>query len=176
MLHTDSLAAKYGPIRPIVLRHDHATNESGERIREVELVDASGVVRTYALTFLFDERIYPELNSVDREIMAGGMIGETFRKHGYSIDRREMDDFIEPIPEWLRKRFKTAESAAVVKLIAFYISGETTIDPSCYAMILEVNSPDFLSPDGYTPTPPADPSSADFRKKLAAYFARSLNR
>lgn len=69
LLHTDALERKYGPIRVVVTRHDPAARE-GERIRKAKLIDGSGIMRTYALTFLNSDGRDEELNSSDEDIIA----------------------------------------------------------------------------------------------------------
>jgi hypothetical protein len=89
-LHTDVLKDKYGPIHAVVLRHDNVreVKRGGDRIREVKLVDETGVLRTYALTFLTYDKSNQEISTIDDEIRLGGLIGQTFRNHNYVVKKK----------------------------------------------------------------------------------------
>lgn len=146
-LHTDILEQKYGPIHADVIRHDNVREaEPGQdRIREARLVDENNVLRTYALTFLTYDRNNPEILKIDEGIRVGGLIGKTFREHGYVIKKNVIDVFLESIPEWMKKDFHSDSGEAKARLTEFYAKkgGQT---PVVYGQVLEIYSPDFKDP------------------------------
>ncbi len=147
-LHTDILEQKYGPIHADVIRHDNVKEaEPGQdRIREARLVDESNILRTYALTFLTYDRNNSEILEIDEEIRKGGLIGKTFREHGYVIKKNVIDVFLESIPEWMKKDFQADFVEAKARLTEFYAKkGQQT--PVVYGQVLEVYSPDFKDPN-----------------------------
>lgn len=146
-LHTDILEQKYGPIHAVVLRHDNVreTKRGAERIREARLVDEKDVLRTYALTFLTYDKGNKELADIDDEIRQGGLIGKTFREHGYTVKKNVIDVFIMPIPSWMRNDFKVDEEEAKARLTEFYAKKEEAT-PVIYGTVLEIYSPDFKDP------------------------------
>jgi hypothetical protein len=173
MLHTDTLTEKYGPIHAVVLRHDSAASEPGaDKIRETKLVDGNGIMRTYALVFLADQNNAPELAAIDREIKDGGMIGDTFRKHGYAATRKTIDAFIQEMPVWMASDFQIAGHEAAAKLIEFHAQKGTDV-PVFYGTILEVYSPDFIDPKTFETS---KEHLAAFHEKISDYFSRNLNR
>jgi len=147
-LHTDILGQKYGPIHAVVLRHDNVreSKKGAQRIREARLVDEKDVLRTYALTFLTYDKDNEELAVIDDKIRHGGLIGETFREHGYTIKKNVVDVFIMPVPDWMSDDFKVKTKTAKARLTEFYAKkvGST---PTIYGTVLEVYSPDFKDPD-----------------------------
>ena len=146
-LHTDILEQKYGPIHSQVLRHDSVNEcaEGFECIREARLVDAGDILRTYALTFLTYDKKNTELVRIDAEIRSGGLIGKTFREHGYVIKKNVIDVFLIDVPEWMKKDFHSNESKAKARFTEFYAKkGNET--PVIYGIVLEIYSPDFKDP------------------------------
>lgn len=146
-LHTDILEQKYGPIHAVVLRHDNVkeTKKGAERIREARLVDEKDILRTYALTFLTYDKENKEIANIDDEIRQGGLIGQTFREHGYTIKKNVIDVLIMPIPDWMRKDFNTEIKEAKARLTEFYAKKVGTT-PTIYGTVLEIYSPDFKNP------------------------------
>lgn len=145
-LHTDILEQKYGPIHADVIRHDNVREmEIGEeRIREARLVDESNILRTYALTFLTYDKNNVELAQIDDEIREGGLIGQTFRNHGYTVKKNVIDVFIMDIPEWMQADFQVPDTRAKSRLTEFFAKKETT--SVIYGVVLEIYSPDFKNP------------------------------
>lgn len=137
-LHTDILEEKYGSMNAEVLRHD-------DSVRESHLIDAKGISRTYALTFFPKDRKNEEIKTIDYEIRAGGLIGETFRKHGYAIRKNVVDVFVLELPEWLKTNFQTQEDYAKARMSEFYAK-KRDASPIIYGDVLEVYTPDFRSP------------------------------
>ena len=147
-LHTDILEDRYGRIHAEVLRHDNVreAKKGQERIREARLVDERNILRTYALTFLTYDKANEELVTIDDEIRQGGLIGKTFRDHGFVIKKNVVDVFIAEVPEWMRADFQTETNKAKARLTEFYAKkGEET--PVIYGTVLEIYSPDFKNPD-----------------------------
>jgi hypothetical protein len=146
-LHTDVLEEKYGPIHAVVLRHDNVREmaKGAERIREARLVDGGNILRTYALTFLTYDKENEEIAEIDDEIRQGGLIGQTFKNHGYTIKKNVIDVFMMPIPSWMRDDFKADVNEAKARLTEFYAKKDGTT-PTIYGTILEVYSPDFRDP------------------------------
>jgi len=146
-LHTDILEQKYGPIHAVVLRHDNVREmkKGAERIREAMLVDEKDILRTYALTFLTYDKRNEEIANIDDEIRQGGLIGETFRKHGYTVKKNVIDVFLIKIPSWMKNDFKTDEEEAKARLTEFYAKKEKET-PVIYGTVLEIYSPDFRDP------------------------------
>lgn len=146
-LHTDNLEAKYGPIHADVLRHDNVreVKRGAERIREVRLADELDILRTYALTFLSYDRGNKELADIDDEIRQGGLIGKTFRDHGYAVKKNVIDVFIMPIPSWMQDDFKESAEEAKARLTEFYAKKDEST-PVIYGTVLEIYSPDFKDP------------------------------
>ncbi|HBB38476.1 MAG: hypothetical protein UV82_C0015G0002 [Candidatus Magasanikbacteria bacterium GW2011_GWD2_43_18] len=147
-LHTDILEQKYGPIHAEVLRHDnvHEMEKKTERIREARLVDQQNILRTYALTFLTYDKDRTEIASIDDEIRQGGLIGQTFRNHGYTIKKNVIDVFIIPIPAKMSDDFKVETTEAKARLTEFYAK-KTGTPPTIYGTVLEIYSPDFKNPE-----------------------------
>ncbi len=137
-LHTDVLEAQYGPIHSVVLRHD-------DSIREAKLVDENNILRTYALTFLDYDKANKEISEIDHEIRNGGLIGKTFREHGYTIKKNVIDVFLISIPEWMKKDFQTNSDQAKARISEFYAKKEG-YTPLVYGKVLEIYSPDFRNP------------------------------
>ncbi|MGC9610723.1 MAG: hypothetical protein ABSE68_00665 [Minisyncoccia bacterium] len=138
-LHTDVLEEKYGPIHSEVLRHD------GE-VREVNMVDGKGVSRTYALTFLTFDKNNPEITGIDLEIKNGGLIGKTFREHGYEVRKNVISVFLADLPESLKNKMQTAEDKAKTRLSEFYAKKDGE-KPFIYGVVSEIYSPDFRPPE-----------------------------
>lgn len=134
-LHTDVLIDKYGPVHAEVVRHDSA-------IREVHIIDQAGISRTYALTFFSFDRNDLELVEIDNEIQGGGLIGETFRIHGYEIRKNVIDVSSIEIPRWLQEKFGTSERFAKARLSEFY-ADKGDKPPVIYGTVVEVYTPDF---------------------------------
>lgn len=136
-LHTDVLADKYGPMHVEVVKHD--TN-----FRVAHLVDAGGVSRTFALTFLtFDVEKDRELSRIDREVANGGLIGKSFRDHAYEVRKNVIAVYVLPrLPESIRRRFGVQEWAAKTRLSEFY-AGKPGVAPEIYGIVTEIYSPDF---------------------------------
>lgn len=146
-LHTDILEQRYGPIHAVVLRHDNIRemNQGAEGIREARLVDEEDILRTYALTFLTYDKANKELADIDDVIRQGGLIGKTFREHGYVVKKNVIDVFIMPIPSWMKNDFRTDAEEAKARLTEFYAKREDAT-PVVYGTVLEVYSPDFKDP------------------------------
>lgn len=146
-LHTDVLEEKYGPIHAVVLRHDNVREMAmgAERIREARLVDRENILRTYALTFLTYDKENEEIAEIDDEIRQGGLIGQTFRNHGYTIKKNVIDVFIIPVPLWMRADFKSDTDEAKARLTEFYAKKDGAT-PTIYGTVLEIYSPDFRDP------------------------------
>lgn len=146
-LHTDVLEQKYGPIHAEVLRHDdYREIEKGEeRIREARLVDKNDVLRTYALTFINFDTENQEMAAIDDQIREGGLIGATFKQHGYAIKKNVIDVSIMDIPEWMKNDFQNENNQAKARLTEFFAKKENE-KPLIYGTVLEVYSPDFRDP------------------------------
>ncbi|OHA58240.1 MAG: hypothetical protein A2571_03210 [Candidatus Vogelbacteria bacterium RIFOXYD1_FULL_44_32] len=138
-LHTDVLEEKYGPVRAEVLRHDN-------EIREVHIVDESGVSRTYALTFLTFDKNNKEIAEIDQEIKNGGLIGKTFRDHGYEIRKNVIHVYTVELPDWLKSRFENESNEAKARLSEFYAKKKDE-SPLIYGIVTEIYSPDFREPE-----------------------------
>lgn len=134
-LHTDVLEEKYGPVHPEFVRHNN-------NVREVHIVDQTGISRTYAITFFSFDRSNPELTAIDNEIKHGGLIGKTFRDHGYEIRKNVIAVFLTDLPEKLREKMETTEPKAKVRLSEFYAKKEGS-EPIVYGVVSEIYSPDF---------------------------------
>ncbi len=147
-LHTDVLERKYGPIHAVVLRHDNVQEmkAGADRIREARLVDEQDILRTYALTFLTYDKRDDEISGIDNEIREGGLIGKTFKKHGYEVKKNVIDVFLMEIPEWMKNDFKDDSEKAKARLTEFYARKEEN-NPIIYGVVLEVYSPDFKNPE-----------------------------
>jgi hypothetical protein len=137
-LHSDVLEDKYGPIHSIVIRHD-------DIIREAHLMDASDISRTYALTFFSFDRTNEEMCAINEKIKSGGLIGQTFREHGYEIRKNVIDVFTVPLPDWLKKDFHSSDAFAKARLSEFYAKKDGS-SPIIYGTVLEVYAPDFRGP------------------------------
>lgn len=136
-LHTDVLEDRYGKITARVLKHD-------DEIREAHLVDPEGISRTYAITFLTFDKENTELVLINEEIKEGGLIGETFRKHGYEIRKNVIDVYPIELPDWLKEDFHSDEDYAKARLSEFYARKEG--DPVIYGTVVEIYHPDFRGP------------------------------
>lgn len=147
-LHSEVLEDKYGPIRADVIRHDpvREAKSGSERIREARLVDENNVLRTYALTFLTYDKNDEEISAIDDEIRTGGLIGQTFKEHGYVVKKNVIDVFITKIPPWMKEDFHTDKDEAKARITEFYAKkGNCT--PVIYGTVLEIYSPDFRNPE-----------------------------
>ncbi len=133
MLHTDALRKKYGEVHAVIIRQNDA-------IRETKLVDSHGIMRTYAMIFFTGS--HDSWLDVHSGIKAGGMVGETFRAHGYETVRKTIYRFTVSIPPWMQNDFQSWAKVAQAAIVKFYVnkSGE---DPKRYGTIVEVYSPDF---------------------------------
>lgn len=147
-LHTDILEQKYGPIHAVVLRHDNVREMKigAERIREARLTDEKDILRTYALTFLTYDKRNDEIANIDDEIRRGGLIGQTFKKYGYTVKKNVIDVFIMAIPSWMKEDFKADTEEAKARLTEFYAKKEENT-PIIYGTVLEIYSPDFKDPE-----------------------------
>ena len=146
-IHTDILEQKYGPIHAVVLRHDNVKEikKGTDAIREARIVDKNDILRTYALTFLTYDKENKKIVSIDDEIRQGGLIGKTFRKHGYVIKKNVIDVFLMKIPSWMKDDFKTSVNEVKARLTEFYAKKDIGT-PIIYGIVLEVYSPDFKDP------------------------------
>lgn len=134
-LHTDVLEEKYGVIHPEVLRHDEET-------REVHMLDKDNISRTYALTFFAFDRSNLEIAKIDEEIKNGGLIGKTFRDHGYEVRKNVISVFVTELPAFLKDRMQAEGNNAKVRLSEFYAKKQDG-EPVIYGVVSEVYSPDF---------------------------------
>jgi chorismate-pyruvate lyase len=134
-LHTDVLEQKYGPIQSVVLQHDMF-------LREVFLCDKSNTGRTYALSFFEQDLFDPEIASIDSAIKNGGLIGKTFRDHGFEVRKNVTDVFIVDLPKYIQDKFADGSEKAKARLSEFYAKKENG-QPIIYATVMEVYSPDF---------------------------------
>jgi len=134
-LHTDVLEEKYGPIHAEVLRHD-------DEVREAHLVDANGVSRTYALTFLTFDQKNAEIAGINEEIKAGGAIGKVFREHGYEVRKNVIRVYVLDLTEELKTKFNVTQTEAKARLSEFYAAKEGEA-PILYGIVTEIYSPDF---------------------------------
>ena len=137
-LHTDVLEAKYGPISARKIKHNY-------KIRMAHLVDAQGISRTFAITFLTRSEWNRDIRRINRRIKAGEAIGKAFRQLGYSIRKNVLDVYIVDIPEWLQKEFNLDVPSAKVRISEFYAKREDT-EPIIYGEVAEIYSPDFRRP------------------------------
>lgn len=146
-LHTDILEQKYGPIHALVIRHDNVTEtkKGAPRIREVKMLDKDNILRTYALTFLTYDKTNEEITNIDEEIRNGGLIGKTFREHGYEIKKNVIDVFLINLPSWMKKDFNNDSDIAKARLTEFYAK-KLNETPLIYGTVLEIYSPDFKNP------------------------------
>lgn len=138
-LHTDHLEEKYGPIHSQVLRHDNF-------MREVFLTDEEGIARTYALTIFEFDKNNAEIKEIDSEIKNNGLIGKTFRDHGYLVRKNVTDVFILEMPPLLIDEFRVFSINAKARLSEFYAK-KAYSEPVIYGTVLEVYSPDFRDPE-----------------------------
>jgi hypothetical protein len=134
-LHTDVLEEKYGTIHSEVLRHNN-------EVREVHMLDKDNISRTYAITFFTFDRNNEEIIKIDKEIKDGGLIGKTFREHGYEVRKNVISVFITELPDSLKQKMKTEEKKAKVRLSEFYAKKEGE-NPFIYGVVSEIYSPDF---------------------------------
>lgn len=134
-LHTDVLEEKYGPVHSEFVRHNN-------KVREVHIVDERGVSRTYAITFFTFDRKNEEVVEIDNQIKHGGLIGKTFREHGYEIRKNVITVFLTNLPDKLKEKMETAEGKAKVRLSEFYAKKEGA-EPIVYGVVSEIYSPDF---------------------------------
>ena len=154
-LHTDVLEEKYGTVTSKLIRHDDTrTTVDALPIREVHIVDSENISRTYALTFLTYDSSNETIYDIDQQIKNGGLIGKTFRNHGYEIRKNVVDVFTVKLSDSLKEWFKVGDNQAKARLAEFYAhkdGNETLI----YGYVLELYSPDFR---------PADVSDFDKRQ------------
>lgn len=134
-LHTDVLEEKYGPIHSEVLLHNN-------EVREVHMLDENNISRTYAVTFFTFDRNNEEIFKIDNEIKNGGLIGKTFREHGYEVRKNVVSVFITSLSDSLKQKMKTVEKEAKVRLSEFYAKKEGEA-PFVYGVVSEIYSPDF---------------------------------
>lgn len=136
-LHTDVLESKYGKIHSDVLKHDGF-------MREVFLSDDNNIARTYALTIFEFDKNNLEIKSIDEIIKNCGLIGKTFREHGYEVRKNVTGVFIIENPEWLKSEFADTHQYSKSRLSEFYAKKEDE-EPIIYGTLLEVYCPDFRS-------------------------------
>lgn len=134
-LHTDVLEEKYGPIHSEVLEHSMF-------LREAFLCDKDGTGRTYALSFFEQDVFDPDIRKIDDAIKNGGLIGKTFREHGFEVRKNVTSVFVLEMPEWMKQKFGSEENAAKARLSEFYAK-KNEGEPLVYATVMEVYSPDF---------------------------------
>lgn len=134
-LHTDVLEQRYGPVHAEVVEH------TDER-RIVDIVDATGISRTHAITLFPEWCDTPLLSDIDAEIRAGGLIGKTFRNHGYTIRKHVTGVSIVDLPDWLQQKFATEDVQAKARTSEFFArSGNEK--PLIYGYVTEIYTPDF---------------------------------
>lgn len=138
-LHTDVLEETYGPIHSEVIRHDSF-------MREVFLCDESGTARTYAITIFSFDKNDREIAAIDTLIKNGGLIGKTFREHGYYVRKNVTSVFVLDNPDWLSKKFKTESLTSKARTSEFYAKRPYS-GAVVYGTVLEVYSPDFRKPE-----------------------------
>lgn len=144
-LHTDALTEKYGEIHAEVIRHDDTRAEHDPEfipLREANLCDSEGISRTYALTFLTYDPENDEIYAIDQELKAGGMIGATFKKHGYEVRKNVLDVFTVTVTPELQSYFRLDAPEAKGRLAEFY-ARRGDDEPKIYGNVLEIYTPDF---------------------------------
>jgi len=134
-LHTDVLEEKYGKVHAEILRHD-------DQIREIHICDQEGISRTYALTFLTFDSKDEEVTKINEEIKNGELIGQAFKKYGYSIRKNVVTVYTLNLPEWLKNEFRVVDDKAKARLSEFYAKKEGK-EPFIYGVVTEIYSPDF---------------------------------
>lgn len=114
--------------------------------RIADIVDASGISRTHAITLFPDWCDHQELSEIDSDIQKGGLIGKTFRDHGYTIRKHVAGVYIVALPAWLKERFQTTASYAKARTSEFYARKEDE-EPKIYGYVTEIYTPDFRPAD-----------------------------
>ncbi len=134
-LHTDVLESTYGVIHSEILRHD-------DFMREVFLSDKDNIARTYALTIFAYDKNNAEIRAIDEKIKNGGLIGKTFKEHGFEVRKNVTGVFTIKNPPWLKTAFSDESTESKTRLSEFYAKKETG-EPIIYGTVLEVYSPNF---------------------------------
>lgn len=101
---------------------------------------------------------------IDREIKNGGLIGKTFRQHGYEIRKNVIDVYTIKLSQKLKKAFSHKSDFAKARLSEFYAKKESH-DPVLYGIVVEVYSPDFRPATiNVVDRQQVNPTTASFRK------------
>jgi len=136
-LHTDHLEAKYGKISANVVMHN-------DTMRKVNLIDKDGISRTFSLVFFYNHKnkLFKKIND---KLKNDGLIGKTFREHGYIIYKNILLTGTIKLPEWLRHNFKTQSNYASTKAYVLCVQ-KKPFKPVKYGTVVEIYAPDFLQP------------------------------
>jgi len=130
-LHTERLSDKYGPI--IVNISSQIKN-----IRISELRDMNGILRTYAITIFSDNQLSGKLNELHEKIKGGLPIGETIKKFGYNIVKKNKIEFVIHTPAV----FNSASLSTSGQYSEIYCEIQNNLE--YYADICEIYCPDFV--------------------------------
>ncbi len=137
-LHTDELEQKYGVVHAEIIEH---TNDR----RIINILDGGGVTRTHAVTWFPRDLIEDDpLAELRKEIAEGALIGKTFRKYGFEVEKPEIIAALIEIPECIKEAFQTDENMAWVN-IYYFIGVKEGLQPQIYGVVCEIDSPDFMA-------------------------------
>lgn len=133
-LHTDGLELKYGPVTSVVHEHDGAR-------RVIDIVDAAGISRTHAITW-FPQNIDDDIPQIREEVACGALVGKTFRKYGFGIEKETLLYGVIAIPDWLQSKFTIKDELAYISIYEFW--GVKEGQRVLYGIVTEIYSPDFM--------------------------------
>ncbi len=142
-LHTQVLSKTFNKqsIHAEVVYHDR----DRLRMREAKLCTPDGKCRTYAITrFTKPEEWTDEILEIDGVIEKGGLIGETFTKHGYTLQKDLLGTAVCEIPEETQRIFETTVSLVYANIIDHTLKkGWKPQNRWPYGITIEIYSPGF---------------------------------
>lgn len=141
ILNSERIEKKFGSYGVLVLAQDE---KEGFRLSNLySSQDGQRMARTIALT-LYNPKMSDELKVAHEEILKGGSIGATLKKHGFSVDKQIFfRDNVSTMPDKIRELMHT--KATNFAGIMYNLIAEKNGHLYFYCTITELYAPDFLT-------------------------------
>ena len=171
-LHTEALEHYFGPVKVVVLNQTETYRTVNIALKST----SQPTVLTRAFSMV-NRTMDPALGAIHQEIVKGGSMGKTFRAHGYSVVKNQIErDRVKITPE-LQKAFATDQDFAELNIYEFYAQKDNG-PLLLYSTVAELDSPRTVTALRELESTPqqlqgsAHPSVAydDFKKWVFAHF------
>ncbi len=172
LLNSERIEQKFGSYGIDVLASDASV-----RVSDLySLEHGVKVCRTFAVV-RYPENVDPRYAAEHREILAGGSIGAVFKKHGWTVTKKNLYfGTLAPSPKVAKLMHDDSGRRLAVHVYALYASkGAATLR---YATIAEVHSPDYLTLDAvrgiYGAPEPATPETKALVERMLEVTAARM--